>query len=77
MLRLEAFLAGLKCWVLVLEGLLALDDGVPSRAGETGPVCGLAGKWMLVCDQLKATLAQTHDCLKLDLEFADLQGYAL
>lgn len=37
MLRLEAFLAGLKCWILALEGLLALDDGAPSRAGETGP----------------------------------------
>lgn len=83
-LRLEAFLAGLKCWVRSLEGLLALGDGVPSKAGETGPgsvrskICGSAGKWMLMCDQLKATLARYMTvCLKLDLEFADLQSYAL
>lgn len=47
-LRLEAFLAGLKCWVLALEGLLAFDDRVPSRTGETEPdsVRSEGGLWL-------------------------------
>lgn len=85
MLRLEASLAGLKCCVLALGRLLTVDDGVPNRAGETGPgsmrneeACGSAGKWMLMCGQLRATLARYMTVsLKLDLEFADLQGCAL
>lgn len=40
--------------------------------------CSSAGKWILVCDQLKATLGRGMTVsLKLRLEFTDLQGCAL
>lgn len=58
--------------------------GFPAELEEQGQAlrseeaCGSAGKWMLVCDQLKATLARYMAVsLKLGLEFADLQGYAV